>query len=58
MTSNTDVTVAKCLETIGKEEAMEAAGGMLSPHEVTASKFLSVGLDLQEQQCVSLFHSL
>ncbi|EIM79073.1 uncharacterized protein STEHIDRAFT_69945, partial [Stereum hirsutum FP-91666 SS1] len=54
----THVTVAQCLEAIGREEAAEAAAGVLAPHEITAGKFLSVGMDLQEQQYVRTLRSL
>ena len=40
-----------CL-TLGNEEAEEALRGIFQPHEVTASVFLSTGLDLEEQQWV------
>ncbi|TFY73759.1 hypothetical protein EWM64_g10254 [Hericium alpestre] len=36
------------------EEAEKAARGVMSLHEMTASTFLTVGLDLEEQQCVLL----
>lgn len=39
--------VKKCLEELGAAKALR---GTISPHEVTASKFLAAGIDLQEQQ--------
>lgn len=47
-----EITVKVCLEKLAKAEALEASRGILHPHEVTASKFLGVGIDLQEQQYV------
>lgn len=46
----TEITVKVCLEKLAKSEAQEIAQGVIHPHEITASKFLSVGLELQEQQ--------
>jgi hypothetical protein len=39
---------------LAAEEADEVARGIVSLHEMSASVFLSVGLDLEEQQYVSL----
>ncbi|KAI0037488.1 hypothetical protein FA95DRAFT_1459080, partial [Auriscalpium vulgare] len=36
---------------LAEEEASEAALGQLSPHETTASMFLTIGFELEEQQC-------
>ena len=33
-----------------KEEADEVVRGQFQPHEMTASTFLNVGLELEEQQ--------
>lgn len=35
---------------LAKEEAAEAAGGHISPHNVTLITFLTTALDLEEQQ--------
>lgn len=40
----------ECLQQLGHEEALEAQNGVLHPHEVTASRFLATGLELEEQQ--------
>ncbi|KAI0045474.1 hypothetical protein FA95DRAFT_1473414, partial [Auriscalpium vulgare] len=37
---------------LAEEEAREAALGQLSPHETTASMFLTIGFELEEQQYV------
>jgi len=39
---------------LAKEEAAEAARGLISPHEVTLSSFLTTAFDLEEQQYVCL----
>ncbi|KAI0046352.1 hypothetical protein FA95DRAFT_1573235 [Auriscalpium vulgare] len=45
-------TLADVRLELANEEAVEAARGHLSPHETSASVFLNVGLDLEEQRCV------
>lgn len=48
--SPSEITVKECLKQLAKEEALEAQNGVLHPHEVTASRFLATGLELEEQQ--------
>jgi hypothetical protein len=38
---------------LAKEDAANSARGVVSPHEVTLTAFLTMGLDLEEQQYVS-----
>lgn len=40
---------------LAREDAAVAAGGVISPHKTTPTTFLTMGLDLEEQQCVTLF---
>lgn len=37
-------------EELGREEAEEIRRGVISLHETTASVFISIGMDLEEQQ--------
>jgi hypothetical protein len=39
---------------LSKEEAAEVAQGVLPPHKVSEGEFLNIGLDIEEQQSVSL----
>ncbi|TDL14069.1 hypothetical protein BD410DRAFT_687969, partial [Rickenella mellea] len=43
---------------LAKQEAADAAAGTISLHEVTASVFLSTGLELEDQQYVFNFRSI
>ncbi|KAI0037995.1 hypothetical protein FA95DRAFT_1506217, partial [Auriscalpium vulgare] len=47
---NAVTTLADVRLELADEEAVEAARGHLSPHETTASVFIHVGLDIEEQQ--------
>ncbi|KAI0702101.1 hypothetical protein C8Q76DRAFT_802395 [Earliella scabrosa] len=46
------VTLNKVRLDLAREEAADAARGEISPHEVSQSVFLQVGLELEEQQLV------
>jgi hypothetical protein len=35
---------------LAKEEAADAARGVVSPHEIVLATFVTMGLDLEEQQ--------
>jgi hypothetical protein len=35
-----------------KEDTANAARGVISPHKTSLTTFLTVGMDLEEQQCV------
>jgi hypothetical protein len=39
---------------LSKEEAAEVARGILPPHKVSEGEFLNIGLEIEEQQLVSL----
>lgn len=58
----TDMTLADVKLELAREEAANAQSGIQHAHEVTASRFLTMGLDLEEQQyvfCQDLYdHSL
>ncbi|TDL14821.1 hypothetical protein BD410DRAFT_845699 [Rickenella mellea] len=43
-------SLAKVKLELAKQEALDASAGVISPHEVSASTFLSTGLELEEQQ--------
>ncbi|TDL14820.1 hypothetical protein BD410DRAFT_845698 [Rickenella mellea] len=45
-------SLAKVKLALAKEESEDATAGVLSPHEMSASTFLSAGLDLEDQQRV------
>ena len=46
------MTLADIRLKLANEEAADAASGIPSPHEVTASAFLQIGLDLEDTQSV------
>lgn len=46
------MTLKDVQEELGREEAEERRRGVISLHETTASVFISMGLDLEEQQYV------
>ncbi|TDL14376.1 hypothetical protein BD410DRAFT_697320, partial [Rickenella mellea] len=43
-------SLAKAKLELAKQEAVDASAGVISPHEISASTFLSSGLELEEQQ--------
>jgi hypothetical protein len=43
---------------LAKEDADEAARGVLSPHKTTLTSFLTLGFDLEEQQYVPVLQAL
>ena len=45
-----DTTERQIRRLLAEEEEADAARGVLPPHKVTPSSFLSTGLDLEEQQ--------
>ena len=53
--SSVALNVAKVWLELAKEEAADAAQGIECGHDLTPSKFLIQGLELEEHQCV-LFH--
>ncbi|TDL14310.1 hypothetical protein BD410DRAFT_734277, partial [Rickenella mellea] len=47
-----EICLAKVKLELAKEESEDATAGLISPHETSASTFLSAGLDLEDQQRV------
>lgn len=47
---HTAVSMKDVQEELGREEAEERQRGVISLHETTASVFITMGLDLEEQQ--------
>lgn len=54
-----DVTIADVRREMIAEEAEEVSRGVVPLHEISASKYLVTGLQLEDQQCVAdipIFH--
>jgi hypothetical protein len=50
LTSKTGLTEAQVRLQFAKEEAEDVARGLPSLHDVSASSFITAGLDLEEEQ--------
>lgn len=51
---DTGETLADVKLELAKEEAADATRGIIRSHDTSASTFLTVGLELEEQQYVSI----
>ena len=55
LTLQTEATMMDIQAKLNEEEDAETRQGVLPLHAMSASQFLVVGLDLEDQQCVSNF---